>query len=260
LEEAHRERVAHAFTGQAAAFEDPRHRDVFGAGTTWLLEGLPRSPRDLVLDVAAGTGHVARQLAPQVHAVIALDATEAMLAQGREAACREGMRNVLFMRGEAEALPFLAESFDAVCCRFALHHLEDPAAAVAEMARCVRPGGHVLLADLVRAQDGALAAAQDRLERLRDPSHGRLLTPAGLESLLAGAGMPVVDRREREVPRELEPWLAQARPEPAAAQEVRDALRAELRGGPATGLSPAGAEGELRFVQRFAAVVGRRPA
>ena len=87
-----------------------------------------------MLDVAAGTGHVARSLAPRVRAVVALDATQAMLEQGK----RHGVPNVVFMRGDAAALPFVDQSFDVVVNRFALHHFEQPEVQLAEMRRCGR--------------------------------------------------------------------------------------------------------------------------
>ena len=118
-----------------------------------------------MLDVAAGTGHVARRLAPSVRAVVALDATRAMLEQGRA----QGVPNVIFVQGDAASMPFLDGSFDMVVSRFAVHHFEDPAVQVAEMRRCLRPGGRLAIADLVA--DPAAAAEQNRLEALRDPSH-----------------------------------------------------------------------------------------
>jgi ubiquinone/menaquinone biosynthesis C-methylase UbiE len=83
--------VQEAFTRQADAFENPASNQPFTTEARWLLDGLPVTEDSIVLDVAAGTGHVARQLAPQVRAVIALDATTAMLERGREAAVAEGL-------------------------------------------------------------------------------------------------------------------------------------------------------------------------
>ena len=121
--------------GDRACLDDPGGR-VQGSGThrfftadaARAFDRLPRAPSDLGLDVAAGTGHAARQLAPSVAVMVAVDATAAMLDRGREQARREGLLNLVYMRGEAEALPFLAESFDVTVCRFAMHHFERPEA------------------------------------------------------------------------------------------------------------------------------------
>jgi ubiquinone/menaquinone biosynthesis C-methylase UbiE len=137
----HRERIQKAFTEQAASFEDRRFNCVFTAESEWLFERLPRTPDDLVLDVAAGTGHAARQLAPSVRSVVAVDATWEMLRAGRVSAVKEGHRNIVFLVADAAALPFLDASFDVVVCRFALHHFDRPEVQVAEMRRCLGPGG-----------------------------------------------------------------------------------------------------------------------
>jgi ubiquinone/menaquinone biosynthesis C-methylase UbiE len=240
----HSQAVERAFTQQAAAFEDPRFNRVFTTDSEWLFERLPLSADDLVLDVATGTGHVARRLAPHVRVVVALDATRAMLEQGRAA----GGRNVVFVQGDAGALPFVDDSFDVVVSRFALHHFERPELQVAEMRRCLRPQGRLAIADIVAHP--AARDAQDRLERLRDPSHTRLLT---VEEL---AGLAGEDVEVRDVERPLEPWLAQTETNEGAAGEIRAALRAELEGGPATGFRPSERDGDLHFIHSMASAIG----
>jgi ubiquinone/menaquinone biosynthesis C-methylase UbiE len=243
--EGHSERVERAFSQQAAAFEDPRFNRLFTADSEWLFERLALTGDDLVLDVAAGTGHVARQLAPSVRAVVAVDATVAMLAQGRA----RGVPNVILLRADAAALPFHDASFDVVVSRFAVHHFEEPAIQLAEMRRCVKPRGRLAVADLVA--DPAAADTQNRLERLRDPSHTRMLTVADLAALVGTDDVEV-----RDVVRPLAPWLAQTQTAPEAADQIRDALRAELQGGPPTGLRPRDVAGELHFTHTMASLIG----
>jgi len=240
--ERHADRIEQAFTQQAGAFEDPRFNRLFTTDSEWLFERLALGPDDLVLDVAAGTGHVARSLAPKVRTVVALDATPAMLEQGR----RHGVPNVIFMRGDAAALPFVDDSFDVVVSRFAVHHFERPRVQVAEMRRC---GRRLAIGDLVA--DPHAADTQNRLERLRDPSHVRLLTLDELAALVQTDDVEV-----RAVIRPLEPWLAQTgTPEPAA-HEIRTALQTEIEGGPPTGFQPRYEGDELHFVHTMASLIG----
>jgi ubiquinone/menaquinone biosynthesis C-methylase UbiE len=252
--ERHSDVVQRAFTLQAEAFEDLRFNRVFTTDAEWMFERLETTPEDLVLDVAAGTGHVARALAPAVRVVVALDATPAMLAAGKAQADRAGLPNVLFQRGDAAALPFPDGSFDVVVSRFSLHHFEQPAVQLGEMARCLRPGGTFGLGDLLADADPAIAAAQDRLERLRDPSHTRMLSAAELAERLAAAGLTAAAIEARDVERPLEPWLAQTETAADVAEAIRSELRTEIGGGAVTGFRPRERDGELLFTHRLASV------
>jgi SAM-dependent methyltransferase len=227
----HEERVRREFTRQAATFEDKRLNAAFTSGLDWLVESFAPEAEDVVLDVAAGTGHVARALAQLARQVVA---------------------------GDATALPYLDESFDLVVTRFSVHHFEDPAIPLAEMARVCRAGGRVGVADMVADADPVLADGQDRLERLRDPSHTRMLTLDALVDLLERLGARAKVRESREVVRPVGTWLEQAKAEPEAAAEVARELEAELAGGPATGLRPQRLDGELHFTHTWAVVVGVR--
>ena len=68
--------------------------------------------------------------------------------------------------------------------RLTLHHVDDPAAAVTELARVCAAGGHLFLDDQIAPEDPKAAAALDRFERARDPSHARTLPGSELLALL----------------------------------------------------------------------------
>jgi ubiquinone/menaquinone biosynthesis C-methylase UbiE len=257
----HSKRIERAFTTQAEAFEDPARNRVFTSDAEWVFERLPLTSNDLVLDVAAGTGHAARQLAASARTVVALDATEAMLARGQAQAGAEGCDNVLFMRGDATALPFLDRSFDVVVSRFAAHHFERPEAVVAEMVRCTRPGGHLALVDLVADEDPEVAEEQNRLERMRDPSHTRMLAAIEIQALLTEAGLEAIDVATRPLERPLLPWLEQAQTPAQAAGEIRKALHENLQGARATGFRPyVDKDGDMWFTQTFGSAIASKPS
>ena len=146
---------------------------------------------------------------------------------------------------------------DTVTCRFAVHHFEEPARQIGEMARACRPGGRVAIVDLV-AFDEALAPEHDRLERLRDPSHTRALPAREIAQLLEAAGVAVVDETVHDQRLAFDRWLAQGRPPAGAAEAIRAALEAELDGGPQTGMRPLEHEGALHFMQRWAILLGEK--
>jgi ubiquinone/menaquinone biosynthesis C-methylase UbiE len=254
----HEGAIQRAFSRQAPWFEDPRYAEIFTAQTEWMFAPLELGGDDLLLDVAAGTGHVARALAPAVRCAVALDATEAMLNEGKAAADRDRVGNVVFLRGDAAALPFPDASFDVVVARYAVHHFEAPEAPLSEMVRCLRPGGRIAVADIVADPDPSVAAAQNHLERLRDPSHTRMLALEDLAALLQQAGMTIAAAETREVERPLAPWLDQADALTATRAAIGAELAAELAGGPPTGFRPREVDGEMRFVHRIASVVATR--
>jgi ubiquinone/menaquinone biosynthesis C-methylase UbiE len=93
----------------------------------------------------------------------------------------------------AEEMPFPDASFDLVSSRVAPHHFSSPERFVAEAARVLRPGGHFLLIDgSVPDDDPETEAWLHRVEKRRDPSHGRFLSRESWEGLVRGSGLTVL--------------------------------------------------------------------
>ncbi|GAB2812755.1 class I SAM-dependent methyltransferase [Streptomyces daliensis] len=241
------------FARQSETFENSALNGAFTRHLERLADFTGAGPEDVCLDSACGTGIVARALAARTRHVTALDLTPEMLASGKAEADGLGLRNLVFQRGEAERLPFLDGSFTLVVSRYALHHVPEPGRVAAELVRVCRRGSRVVVADMVL--DPTAPGEPDLWERLRDPSHGTLLTADRIEELLAAAGGTPERREVFDMPRPLLPWLEQARTPSAAAERITRALEAELAGdGEATGLRPLRVEGALWFTQTLAHV------
>lgn len=253
-----RDEVLDRFGRQADRFERRGASVASRQNLRWAASFLELSPRSLALDVAGGTGLMARTVSPLVKTVIVLDLTPAMLTQGRAAAESEGLRNVRFLRGEAEHLPFPGASFDITMTRFSLHHIPRPQEVVAEMARVTRPAGQVVVIDLVAPDAPELARSYNRLEKLRDPSHTRALSRAELERLMAVDGLKLLRSGSLDTEVELENWLELAATPPVAAEQIRQALHQELHGGPPTGMRPVLREA-LMYTQTAVTLVACRP-
>jgi len=107
-------------------------------------------PGAVAVDVGTGTGEVLCWLAQMAAKVIGVDRSEKMLAVSRERVARSGLQNVELLLGEAEALPLDDCICETAFSSMLLHHLGDPGQGVREMGRVVRPGGKVVISDLVK--------------------------------------------------------------------------------------------------------------
>lgn len=255
----HEQTIQREFARQAQSFEDPSYSFADRRLMGWISEHVPTERGGGVLDVAGGTGHMARAYADAAAVAVVLDLTPEMLATGRREAEAAGMRNLVFVLGDAAQMPFLDESFDLVVSRFAVHHFPRPEREVSEMVRVCRPGGRVAIIDLVAA-DERLAPEHDRIERMRDPSHTRALPVSELSQLLRQAGAPIEHETFHDQPLWADRWLSQTQTPPATADAIRGELEAELTGGAPTGLRPLMRDGRLHVTQRWAILVTRRTA
>lgn len=127
-------------------------------------------PDDELLDIACGPGSLTLELAPHLAKATGLDITPAMLDQARAAQAQTGIDNVEWIEGDGARLPFADGAFSLVTCSAAFHHFERPAVILAEMARVCRTGGRIVVSDVT--PECGKAAAYDRMEKMRDPSHG----------------------------------------------------------------------------------------
>jgi ubiquinone/menaquinone biosynthesis C-methylase UbiE len=146
----------------------------------------------LVLDVACGTGVLAREAASRGGSVVGLDRNEGMLALARRIAPA-----VEWKAGRAEQLPFPDAGFDAVVSQFSLMFFDDRALAVREMRRVLKPGGRLAVAVWDRLENSpGYAAMAGLLERLFGPRIAGELhapfalgDPDALRDLFAEAGL-----------------------------------------------------------------------
>ncbi|HZV34866.1 MAG TPA: class I SAM-dependent methyltransferase [Verrucomicrobiae bacterium] len=151
---------------------------------------LPSTAR--VLDVATGGGHTGLFLASLGHEVILTDIAQPMLERAAKTAAERGFK-VDTRQHAAEQLPYADNSFDLVTSRVAPHHFSSPPDFIRETARVLKRGGYFLLIDGSVADDEPEAEAWlHQVEKLRDPSHHRFLTPRAWSELCQSRGLKVL--------------------------------------------------------------------
>jgi ubiquinone/menaquinone biosynthesis C-methylase UbiE len=220
----HDRQVVEQFSRQAVYFAKlPGHEDA----TQLLLRMGEVGPDHEVLDVACGAGAVACAAARIARQVTGIDLTPAMIERARFAQAEASLSNVVWHIGDVGQLPFPAAAFDMAVTRYSLHHFFRPEVVLAEMIRVCKPRGRVVVADLLLPPEKA--GVYDRMERLRDPSHVRVLSESELLGLLACQ----CRTRERAVGGlpvrvTLDQLMEASFPDPGNAKLVRELIEADV--------------------------------
>jgi ubiquinone/menaquinone biosynthesis C-methylase UbiE len=177
-----------AFFASAARQWDRLREDLFGdTFYLWAVLGLI-DPSLVVGDLGCGTGQLSQTIAPYVKTVIAVDASADMLDAARQRLSEAS--NVDIRQGELEALPIENGELHAAMLSLVLHYSPDPARALAEVARVLRPGGRALVVDML---------PHDRQEYQQQMGHVWLgFSEKQITKFLSGAGF--ADPRIRALP------------------------------------------------------------
>ena len=217
--EARRGFISRAFDAAAADYDRVDRLLAFGSGAWYRRQALLRAglaPGMRMLDVAVGTGLVAKEatriLGP-AGSVVGIDPSAGMIAASAPPLFPS--RQLVLVRGRAEALPFAPGAFDFLSLGFALRHVDDLEAVLREFRRVLRPGGRLLVLEITRPESslgaallkGYMRGAVPCLARLvaRDPDTPQLYRyywdtieacapPARVLATLAAVGFAGVER------------------------------------------------------------------
>lgn len=142
-----------------------------------------------VADLGCGEGYLTIETARWARRVIAIDQAPEVLARAKALARRRRVSNVTWKRGRLERVPIGDASVDLVLLSQALHHADDPAVALAEARRILRPGGRVLILDLREHGEGWVRSKLgDRWLGFGDDRLRELLTGAGFQDITVRVG------------------------------------------------------------------------
>lgn len=225
----HQDLILDQFTKQAIPFATaPGIKDE--EALKLVVEFTGAGPADTVLDVACGPGLVVCAFASVVRHATGIDLTPAMIERARALQNEKELTNVSWRVGDVLPLPYADASFSIVTSRFAFHHFPDPHAVLAEMKRVCAPGGKVVLIDVMASPDPEKAAAFNRMEKLRDPSHARALTLAEMETAFQKTGLSTPRKTFYRLEAEVEGLLQRSFPNPEDVDKIRQMFADSLLG------------------------------
>jgi ubiquinone/menaquinone biosynthesis C-methylase UbiE len=198
------------------------------------LAGLARESRiSSALDLGCGAGHASYALARGgADRVVAYDLSGQMLDVAAAEAKARGHGQIEICSGPAERLPFPDTSFDLVVTRYSAHHWMNALAAVHEAARILKPGGTLIVIDVLAPENPLMDTVLQTVEILRDLSHVRDYRESEWRGMLEAANFssPCVHRWRLQM--EFDSWVARIRTTPArvdALKVVLDELPSEAR-------------------------------
>jgi len=219
----HNQTIIEQFSQQAIPFSElPGHSQ----SMQMLIDLSGVSKTDNVLDVACGPGLVACEFALHAKHVTGIDITPKMIEQAKKRQQDNGLTNLTWQVGDVSPLPFADSCFSVVITRYSFHHFLKPAAVLAEMHRVCKPGGKIMVIDVVQSSDKV--DAFDCLEKLRDPSHVHALTFSEMASIVDASGLTAVKTAQYKVEGELEQQLKASFPNPGDAENIREMFKADL--------------------------------
>ncbi len=159
-----------------------------GPDLAMICEAANFTGTEFVVDMGSGAGHTALACARHAARVVGIDVTPEMVLMASHLAEQRSLSNVTFQVGDVEALPFEDASVDVVTSRVSAHHYANPAKALSEAFRVLKPGGLLLVADTVAPEDPVLDTFLNCIEFLRDPSHARDYRGSDWMRMLSAAG------------------------------------------------------------------------
>lgn len=189
-----------------------------------MIECAALSPEMTVLDIGCAAGHTAFAFAPHVREVIGVDLSPEMLVEAERQAAARDLTNLRFEVASATALPYADGQFDVVTCRLVAHHLLSLGPALAEMARVLKPGGQLIIVDIISPEDATLTEFINHVEVLRDPSHSKDWTLSEWNDSGTDAGIPFTVIAEWRLPLDFADWTARQQTPPERVAELERLL------------------------------------
>lgn len=205
----HSQTVHHQFDPQAQAYlASAVHAsgpDLHYAAT--LAEQAVPKGKGMFLDMGCGAGHLTYALAPHAAQVTAADPSPQMVATVAATAKEKGLGNVETTQANANTMSFSANQFCITTSRYSAHHWLDIGNCIANMRRVTKPGGYLLMIDVLGHEDPLVDTHLQAMELLRDPSHIRNLTATQWRNVITRSGFELLEEKTWPLPIAFAPWI-----------------------------------------------------
>jgi SAM-dependent methyltransferase len=216
----HEQELAAAFDQQAARFERaPVQSDPAGLARLVRFADLP--PDSYVFDAGCGAGLVSEALLAAGHRVFGVDLSAEMIERARKRCQRFGTSADFEQQSVFD--PRIHGPFDACISRLVVHHMTDPAVFIWRQAGLLRPSGVLIVCDHTTDPFTNRARRHQEIERGRDRTHTRNLSPGELVDLLAGAELGDIRLVEESFALDFDEWFDRGSPS-LPKEEVRQRM------------------------------------
>ncbi|HGC0107697.1 TPA: class I SAM-dependent methyltransferase [Escherichia coli] len=218
--QSHHDHVEKQFSSQASEYlTSTVHAS--GRDLQRLAVRLADYPDASVLDMGCGAGHASFVVAQNVSTVVAYDLSAHMLDVVAQAAEARQLKNITTRQGYVESLPFADNAFDIVISRYSAHHWHDVGAALREVNRILKPGGLLIVMDVMSPGHPVCDIWLQTVEALRDTSHIRNHASGEWLTLISEANLIVDNLITDKLPLEFSSWVARMRTPEALVDAIR---------------------------------------
>jgi ubiquinone/menaquinone biosynthesis C-methylase UbiE len=221
----HNDNIISQFSKQAIPFTKlSQHSNQYGLDL--MLKLCAPKQKDVVLDIACGTGIISCEFAKEVSHVTGIDLTPAMIEQAKVLQQEKQLYNMSWKTGDVSNLPFYDDSFSIVVTRYSLHHILEPKKVLEEMKRVCIPGGKIMIIDVTPDKDKV--DAYNNVEKLRDSSHVKALTFSELENLMKEIGLSNLKIAYHDLEMDLDNILQSSFPDPSDIQKIINLFKEDV--------------------------------
>lgn len=182
------------------------------------------SKNDHLLDVACGTGAFALFAAELVDQVTAIDISEGMIQLAREIVRQRKLENINFICRNVEDIGLKGEQFSVIVSKSAFHHMPNYKKVFSEMVSCCRPGGRIVIQDIMAYKQDKLDVYFEEMERLVDISHYKTYSKSEFFTLFKENGLKLTGIFESESKLDFYDYVEHVVPTDSSYQKITELL------------------------------------